>query len=152
LNRNGINIRFGVLGKLRNYNRINFLSGRIQIKSTENLFNHSQMFKNESRNLYPSKINEALLEVFWEFPRKMLDRVSLPLINKDFLTIITNNVYFEGKLYPFRFDTAVSSNKRGKRSWILRNEEKCPEFVDSEYTLNVYSACEVSNIIKLYKF
>ncbi|MGE5846834.1 MAG: DNA methyltransferase, partial [Ignavibacteria bacterium] len=40
-----------------------------------------------------------------------------------YLTIITNNVYFNGKLYPLAFDTAVSLTKRGDKSWILKDEK-----------------------------
>jgi DNA modification methylase len=40
-----------------------------------------------------------------------------------YLTIITNNVYFNGKLYPLAFDTAVSLTKRGNKSWILKDEK-----------------------------
>lgn len=40
-----------------------------------------------------------------------------------YLTIITNNVYFESKLYPLAFDTATSLTKRGKKSWTLKDEK-----------------------------
>jgi DNA modification methylase len=40
-----------------------------------------------------------------------------------YLTIITNNVYFNGKLFPLAFDTAVSLTRRGAKSWILKDEK-----------------------------
>lgn len=40
-----------------------------------------------------------------------------------YLTIITNNVYAEGKLFPLAFDTATSLTKRGERSWVLKDEK-----------------------------
>jgi len=40
-----------------------------------------------------------------------------------YLTIITNNVYFNGRLYPLAFDTAVSLTNRGEKSWILKDEK-----------------------------
>jgi DNA modification methylase len=39
-----------------------------------------------------------------------------------YLTIITNNVYADGRLYPLAFDTAVSLTKRDSRSWVLKDE------------------------------
>ena len=46
-------------------------------------------------------------------------------ITKDggYLTIVTNNVYFNGKLYPLAFDTATSLTNRGIKSWILKDEK-----------------------------
>ncbi len=40
-----------------------------------------------------------------------------------YLTIITNNVYHKGKLFPLAFDTAISLTKRGARSWTLKDEK-----------------------------
>ena len=40
-----------------------------------------------------------------------------------YLTIVTNNVYFEGRLYPLAFDTATSLTKRGEKSWVLKDEK-----------------------------
>jgi DNA modification methylase len=40
-----------------------------------------------------------------------------------YLTIITNNVYSEGRLYPLAFDTAVSLTRRGDKSWVLKDEK-----------------------------
>jgi DNA modification methylase len=40
-----------------------------------------------------------------------------------YLTIITNNVYFDGKLFPLAYDTAVSLTNRGTKSWTLKDEK-----------------------------
>ncbi|MFH1194603.1 MAG: DNA methyltransferase [bacterium] len=40
-----------------------------------------------------------------------------------YLTIIINNVYFEGKLYPLAYDTAIALTKRGEKSWVLKDEK-----------------------------
>lgn len=40
-----------------------------------------------------------------------------------YLTIITNNVYFSGRLFPLAFDTAISLTNRGDKSWILKDEK-----------------------------
>lgn len=40
-----------------------------------------------------------------------------------YLTIVTNNVYFEGRLYPLAFDTATSLTRRGEKSWVLKDEK-----------------------------
>jgi hypothetical protein len=40
-----------------------------------------------------------------------------------YLTIITNNIYYKSKLYPLAFDTANSLTKRGKKSWVLKDEK-----------------------------
>lgn len=53
---------------------------------------------------------------------EIFDKVYDITKNNGYLTIITNNVYFNGQLYPLAFDTAVSLTQRGKRSWILKDE------------------------------
>lgn len=40
-----------------------------------------------------------------------------------YLTIITNNIYADGRLFPLAFDTAASLIKRGNKSWILKDEK-----------------------------
>ena len=40
-----------------------------------------------------------------------------------YLTVITNNVYFNSRLYPLAFDTAISLTKRGTKSWTLKDEK-----------------------------
>ncbi len=62
-------------------------------------------------------------EKFLEMQAEIFDRVYDVIKNKGYLTIITNNIYFNGKLYPLAFDTAISLTKRGKKSWILKDEK-----------------------------
>jgi DNA modification methylase len=40
-----------------------------------------------------------------------------------YLTIIINNVYYNGRLFPLAFDTAVSLTNRGAKSWTLKDEK-----------------------------
>ncbi len=62
-------------------------------------------------------------ELFLEKQAEIFDEVYDLTKEKGYLTIITNNVYFKGKLYPLAFDTAISLTKRGKRSWVLKDEK-----------------------------
>jgi DNA modification methylase len=60
---------------------------------------------------------------FIEMQAKIFDNVFDITKNNGYLTIITNNVYFNGRLYPLAFDTAISLTKRGSKSWILKDEK-----------------------------
>jgi DNA modification methylase len=62
-------------------------------------------------------------EKFIETQALVFDEVWDLTKNGGYLTIITNNVYFESRLYPLAFDTAVSLTKRGKKSWVLKDEK-----------------------------
>jgi DNA modification methylase len=42
---------------------------------------------------------------------------------KGYLTIIINNVYYKGKLFPLAYDTATSLTKRNDKSWVLKDEK-----------------------------
>jgi DNA modification methylase len=59
---------------------------------------------------------------FLEMQAKVFDKVFEYTKVGSYLTIITNNVYFSGKLYPLAFDTASSLTKRNKKSWVLKDE------------------------------
>lgn len=61
-------------------------------------------------------------DAFLEMQAKVFDKVFDYTKVGSYLTIITNNVYFSGKLYPLAFDTASSLTKRGKKSWVLKDE------------------------------
>jgi hypothetical protein len=54
---------------------------------------------------------------------KIFDNVFELTKPNGYLTIITNNVYYKGKLYPLAFDTAVSLTKRKEKSWVLKDEK-----------------------------
>jgi len=60
---------------------------------------------------------------FIEFQAKIFDVVWDLIKAGGYLTIITNNVYNESKLYPLAFDTAISLTKRNDRSWVLKDEK-----------------------------
>jgi len=59
---------------------------------------------------------------FIEEQAKIFDCVFDVTKPKGYLTIITNNVFSDGRLYPLAFDTATSLTKRGLKSWILKDE------------------------------
>lgn len=66
------------------------------------------------------------VESYDEFIEKqalVFDQVYDVTKTNGYLTIITNNVYADGKLYPLAFDTASSLTKRGNKSWILKDEK-----------------------------
>ncbi|MFA6977787.1 MAG: DNA methyltransferase [Ignavibacteriaceae bacterium] len=62
-------------------------------------------------------------EQFLEAQAKIFDEVFSFTKENGYLTVITNNVYFNGKLFPLAFDTAISLTKRGKKSWTLKDEK-----------------------------
>lgn len=62
-------------------------------------------------------------EDFLEMQARIFDEVFKVTKNQGYLTIITNNVYYNGKLYPLAYDTATSLTQRGKYSWTLKDEK-----------------------------
>ncbi len=60
---------------------------------------------------------------FLEMQAKIFDEVYSITKENGYLTVITNNVYYNGKLFPLAFDTAISLTKRGVKSWILKDEK-----------------------------
>lgn len=60
---------------------------------------------------------------FIEWQAKIFDNVFDILIPGSYLTIITNNVFADGRLYPLAYDTAISLTKRGSKSWVLKDEK-----------------------------
>jgi DNA modification methylase len=62
-------------------------------------------------------------ESFIEQQAQIFDNVFDLLKEGKYLTVITNNVYFKGKLFPLAFDTAISLTKRGDKSWTLKDEK-----------------------------
>lgn len=62
-------------------------------------------------------------EEFIEKQAQVFDNVYDVTKQNGYLTIITNNVYFEGRLYPLAYDTAISLTKRGEKSWVLKDEK-----------------------------
>ena len=62
-------------------------------------------------------------EDFMEKQALVFDQVYDVTKPNGYLTIITNNVYADGKLFPLAFDTASSLTKRGGKSWTLKDEK-----------------------------
>lgn len=66
--------------------------------------------------------NTEEYEKFLEQQAEIFDKVFDVMKPKGYLTIITNNVYYNGRLFPLAFDTATSLTKRGIKSWTLKDE------------------------------
>jgi hypothetical protein len=62
-------------------------------------------------------------EDFLEQQAKIFDQVYDVTKDKAYLVIVTNNIYYKSKLYPLAYDTAISLTKRGKKSWVLKDEK-----------------------------
>lgn len=62
-------------------------------------------------------------EEFLEFQAQIFDQAYDVAKVGSYLTVITNNIYFKSKLFPLAYDTATSLTKRGKKSWVLKDEK-----------------------------
>lgn len=62
-------------------------------------------------------------EEFLEYQARVFDQVYNVTKPNGYLTIITNNVYYDSRLFPLAFDTAISLTKRGEKSWVLKDEK-----------------------------
>jgi len=60
-------------------------------------------------------------ESFIEEQKEIFDKVYDQVKPGGYLVVITNNVFFEGQLYPLAFDTAISLSKGGR--WVLKDEK-----------------------------
>ncbi len=60
---------------------------------------------------------------FIEQQAKIFDNVYDLTKPNGYLTVITNNVYFKGRLFPLAFDTAISLARRNGKSWVLKDEK-----------------------------
>jgi len=67
--------------------------------------------------------NEKDYKKFIKLQAEIFDAVYDHTKKGGYLSIITNNVYFKSKLYPLAYETAISLTKRGKKSWILKDEK-----------------------------
>ena len=63
--------------------------------------------------------NEDDYKEFVKKQKTIFDKVYNVLKNKGYLVIITNNVFYNGKVYPLAFDTATSLSDK----WILKDEK-----------------------------
>lgn len=98
------------------WNQLERNSLRQKLRSDNGL---STKYSNEKNDLG----NIKSYEEFIERQAKIFDNVFDITKDCGYLTVITNNVYHKGKLYPLAFDTAVSLTKRGEKSWILKDEK-----------------------------
>ena len=60
---------------------------------------------------------------FIERQAKIFDNVYDVTKPNGYLTVITNNVYYKGRLFPLAFDTAISLARRNGKSWVLKDEK-----------------------------
>ena len=67
--------------------------------------------------------NVKSYDEFIEVQASVFDLVFDITKNFGYLVIITNNVFYNGILYPLAFDTAISLAKRGDKSWRLKDEK-----------------------------
>jgi len=63
--------------------------------------------------------NEDDYKEFVKKQKTIFDKVYNVLKNKGYLVIITNNVFYNGRVYPLAFDTATSLSDK----WILKDEK-----------------------------
>ncbi len=60
---------------------------------------------------------------FLETQANIFDQVYDITKDKGYLTIITNNIFYQSKVFPLAYDTAISLTKRGSKSWVLKDEK-----------------------------
>ena len=61
-------------------------------------------------------------DAFLEAQARIFDAVYDVMKPKGYLTIITNNVFSKGRVYPLAFDTVAKLSRRGERSWVPKDE------------------------------
>ncbi|MHA2075393.1 MAG: DNA methyltransferase, partial [Candidatus Hodarchaeales archaeon] len=77
---------------------------------------YSEINQNDLGNL--KDYSEFLLR-----QKKVFGQVYEILRPKGYLVIITNNVFFNGRVYPLAYDTAISLSKDHDHPWILKDEK-----------------------------
>ena len=68
--------------------------------------------------------------------KKIFDKVYDVVVDGGYLTIITNNIYFNGKLYPLAFDTLITLSEK----WIPKDEKLWLQDDKPLIPLGVYTA------------
>ena len=88
--------------------------------------NHIRQTKRKSNGLdtiYSNNIkdigNVDDYEEFIKIQKEIFDNVYQVLKNKGYLVIITNNIFYKGRLYPLAFDTTISLLDK----WVLKDEQ-----------------------------
>lgn len=61
-------------------------------------------------------------EEFLEVQAQIFDAIYDVVKPKGYLTIITNNVFDKGRIYPLAFDTVSKLSRRGEKSWVPKDE------------------------------
>lgn len=98
------------------WNQLERNSMRQKVRSENGLDTKYSKSKNDIGNLTD-------YEDFLEQQAQIFDQVFDVVKNKAYLVIVTNNIYYKSKLYPLAYDTAISLTKRGKKSWVLKDEK-----------------------------
>ncbi|MEE9431591.1 MAG: site-specific DNA-methyltransferase [Melioribacteraceae bacterium] len=98
------------------WNQLERSSMRQKIRSEKGLDTKYSKAKNDIGNTID-------YEEFLEQQAEIFDQVYDVTKNKAYLVVITNNIYFKSKLFPLAYDTAISLTKRGKKSWVLKDEK-----------------------------
>lgn len=84
--------------------------------------------------------NIAVYEEFLEAQRQVFDQVHEVVTPGGYLTVITNNVYTGGRLYPLAFDTVRSLSQRwvpkDERLWLQDDKKLLPLGVGSAWVGN----------------
>jgi DNA modification methylase len=79
-------------------------------------------------------------QVFVREQQKIFDEVYKIMKNKAYLTVITNNVYTDGRLFPLAFDTMKSLSKtwvpKDEKIWLQNDKALLPLGVNSAWVGN----------------
>lgn len=75
---------------------------------------------------------------FIEEQKRIFEKVYDLVKAGGYLVIITNNVFFEGRLYPLAFDTAISLSRNGR--WVLKDEKIWLQDNKELLPLGIYNA------------
>jgi DNA modification methylase len=98
------------------WNQLERHSIRQKVRSDKGLATKYSENKNDLGNILD-------YDEFLERQAKIFDNVFSITKKNSYLTIITNNVYYKGRLFPLAYDTAISLTKRGDKSWVLKDEK-----------------------------
>ena len=98
------------------WNQLERNSIRQKVRSEKGLATKYSENKNDLGNILD-------YDEFIERQANIFDNVFSVTKKGGYLTIITNNVYYKGRLFPLAYDTAISLTRRGDKSWVLKDEK-----------------------------
>ena len=98
------------------WNQLERNSIRQKVRSEKGLATKYSENKNDLGNILD-------YDEFIERQANIFDNVFSVTKKGGYLTIITNNVYYKGRLFPLAYDTAISLTKRSDKSWVLKDEK-----------------------------